>query len=320
MFASGHFRFLAVLLSLVTIFSVATVDMAEARRGGSFGSRGTRTMQTVPATNTSPNATAPVNRTMTNQQASQPRNAATPISQRPGGLFGGGLMQGLLLGGLFGLFLGQGFGGAAGMISLLFQVALIGGVLWFLFGRRRRMAAPAGAAGGPAAGNGLGGLGGNPFARNDGQPSANPFQRACGGAPTQGNSYEVTSTDLDVFEGRLAAVQDAFSREDYGALRAITTPEMMGYLSQELGQNASQGVRNEVYDVKMLGGSVAEAWREGDDTYVTVAMKYESRDVTRERASGRIVSGDESLSETTEIWTFMREGSGEWKLSAIQDA
>ena len=319
MFASGRFRFLAVLLSLVTVFSVATVDMAEARRGGSFGSRGTRTMQTVPSTNTSPNATAPVNRTMTNQQATQQRNAATPISQRPGGLFGGGLLQGLFLGGLFGLFLGHGFGGFGGMLSLLFQFALIGGLLWFFFGRRRQSATAGGPAAGPAGGLGNG-LGGNPFARADSQPSANPFQRSGGGAATQGNSYEVTSADLDVFETRLADVQAAFSREDYGALRAITTPEMMGYLSEELGQNASQGVRNEVYDVKMLGGSVAEAWREGDQTYVTVAMKYESRDVTRERATGNIVSGDESLTETTEIWTFVRDGQGEWKLSAIQDA
>lgn len=316
MFASGKFRFLAVLLSLVTVFSVATVDMAEARRGGSFGSRGTRTFQTVPSTNTAPNATAPVNRTMTNQQATQPRNAATPISQRPGGLFGGGLLQGLFLGGLFGLFLGHGFGGFGGLLSLLFQIALIGGVLWFLFGRRRM--APAGAgAGGPASGPGLGG---NPFARNDGQTSANPFQRAGGSAASQGNSYEVTSADLDIFEDRLKQVQDAFSREDYGALRAVTTPEMMGYLSEELGQNASQGLRNEVFDVKMLSGSVAEAWREGSQTYVTVAMKYESRDVTRERATGRIVSGDEGLTETTEIWTFVRDNGGEWKLSAIQEA
>ncbi|RYE80907.1 MAG: hypothetical protein EOP19_18530 [Hyphomicrobiales bacterium] len=304
---------------MLTVFSVATIDTAEARRGGSFGSRGTRTMQTVPSTNTSPNATAPVNRTMTNQQSTQQRNSATPIAQRPGGLFGGGLLQGLFLGGLFGLFLGHGFGGMGGMLSLLFQFALIGGLLWFIFGRRR-MAAAGGPASGPNPANGNG-LGGNPFARNDGQPAANPFSgRGTGGRAAAQASYEVSNTDLDLFEGRLAELQDAFSREDYGALRAITTPEMMGYLSEELGSNASQGVRNEVYDVKMLGGSVAEAWREGDTDYATVAMKYESRDVTRERATGKIVAGDEGLTETTEIWTFVRERGGDWKLSAIQDA
>lgn len=319
MFVSGKIRFLAVFLSLLTVFSVAAIDTAEARRGGSFGSRGTKTFQTVPPTNTSPSVTAPVNRTMTNQQATQPRNATTPIAQRPGGLFGGGLLQGLFLGGLFGLFLGHGFGGVGGMLSLLFQFALIGGLLWFLFGRRRM--APAGAtAGGPASGPMTGGpnLSSNPFARTD-APRTGP-QSGRGGSVGSAPSYEVTNADLDVFETRLGELQDAFSREDYGALRAITTPEMMGYLSEELGSNASQGVRNEVFDVKMLGGSVAEAWREGDRTFATVAMRYESRDVTRERASGKIVSGDESLSETTEIWTFVRDHNGDWKLSAIQDA
>ncbi|HEY9013341.1 MAG TPA: TIM44-like domain-containing protein [Devosia sp.] len=306
MFASGTFRFWAVLLSLVTVFSVATVDMAEARRGGSFGSRGTRTFQTVPSTNTSPTTTAPINRTMTNQQATQPRNTTTPISQRPGGLFGGGLLQGLFLGGLFGLFLGHGFGGFGGVFSLLFQILLIGGLLWFLFGRRRIATA-----GGPQ-------MGPNPFEGHDPQRRANPF--GGGGAAPPSGRLEVSNRDLDVFEERLTQLQDAFSREDYGALRAITTPEMMGYLSEELGENASRGLRNEVFDVKMLGGSVAEAWREGDRDYVTVAMRYESRDVTRERATGRIVSGDEALTETTEVWTFVRERGGDWKLSAIQEA
>lgn len=311
MFVSGKIRFLAIFLSLLTVFSVATIDTAEARRGGSFGSRGTRTFQTVPSTNTSPSVTAPVNRTMTNQQSTQQRNATTPISQRPGGLFGGGLLQGLFLGGLFGMFLGHGFGGVGGMLSLLFQVALIGGLLWFFFGRRR-MTAPAGAtAGGPSPGGS--GLGGNPFGGND-RPQANPFS-----GRAQSSDFQVGNRDLDIFEGRLAEVQDAYSREDYAALRAITTPEMMGYLSEELGSNASRGVRNEVFDVKMLGGSVAEAWREGDREYATVAMKYESRDVTRDKATGEIVSGDESLTETTEVWTFVRERGGDWKLSAIQE-
>jgi predicted lipid-binding transport protein (Tim44 family) len=316
MFVSGKIRFLAVFLSLLTVFSVATIDTAEARRGGSFGSRGTKTFQTVPPTNTSPSVTAPVNRTMTNQQATQPRNATTPIAQRPGGLFGGGLLQGLFLGGLFGMFLGHGFGGVGGMLSLLFQLALIGGLVWFFFGRRR-MAPASATAGGPTGGPTPGGMNGTPFARTD-APRISP-QSGRGGSVGSQAGYEVTNSDLDVFESRLGELQDAFSREDYGALRAITTPEMMGYLSEELGSNASQGLRNEVFDVKMLGGSVAEAWREGDRTFVTVAMRYESRDITRERSSGRIVSGDDSLSETTEIWTFVRERGGDWKLSAIQD-
>jgi predicted lipid-binding transport protein (Tim44 family) len=95
----------------------------------------------------------------------------------------------------------------------------------------------------------------------------------------------------------------------------------MSYLSEELGQNASRGLRNEVSDVRLLQGDVSESWREGSKDYATAAMRYSSIDVTRERAGGGVVSGDpEQASETTELWTFVRERGGDWKLSAIQDA
>ena len=136
MFASGKIRFFAVFLSLLTAFSLVTVDTAEARRGGSFGSRGLRTFQSVPATKTSPNVTAPVNNTMT-APSSASRVGAPAATTASRGLFNGGLMQGLFLGGLFGLFLGHGFGGIGGMFSLLFQLLLIGGLVWLFFGRRR---------------------------------------------------------------------------------------------------------------------------------------------------------------------------------------
>jgi len=302
MFASGTIRFVAVLLSLVTAFALVTVDTAEARRGGSFGSRGVKTFQSVPATKTSPNVTAPVNNTMTAPTSASRVGAPAATASR--GLFGGGLMQGLFFGGLFGLFLGTGFGGMGGLLSLLFQVLLIGGLVWLLFGRRRLATA-----GGPA-------TGGAPFGASSTPFSGSPKRQAS--AATR--PLEVTTPDLDLFEARLYALQDAYSREDYAALRAITTPEMMGYLSEELGATASRGERNEVFDVKMLGGSVAEAWREEGRDYASVALRYESRDLTRERATGRIVSGSEEISETTEIWTFVRERGGEWKLSAIQEA
>lgn len=311
MFVSGKIRFIAVFLSLLTAFSVFTIDTAEARRGGSLGSRGVKTFQSVPATKTSPNVTAPINNTMT-APTSASRVGAPAASTASRGLFGGGLMQGLFLGGLFGLFLGYGFGGIGGMFSLLFQLLLIGGLVWLFFGRRRMAVA-----GGP---NSDRPSTGGPTPRGPSMGS-NPFS---GAARAQGTDatrdLEVGNADLDVFETRLGEIQDAYSREDYGALRAITTPEMMGYLSEELGENASKGLRNEVFDVKMLGGSVAEAWREGDRDYATVALRYESRDVTRERATGQIVSGSETISETTEIWTFVRQRGGDWKLSAIQEA
>ena len=65
-------------------------------------------------------------------------------------------------------------------------------------------------------------------------------------------------------------------------------------------------------------GEIAETWREGPSDYATVALHYESRDVMRERATGKIVSGEERLVERREVWTFVRHNRSDWLLSAIQ--
>ena len=162
--------------------------------------------------------------------------------------------------------------------------------------------------------------------RNDWQPGGGSAQTRNANRSTTSqragsrDEIGISNEDLDQFEGRLAQLQDAYSREDYEALRKSTTPEMMGYLSQELGENASKGVRNEVFDVALLSGDISEAWREGNDQYATVAMRYESRDVTRERATGRIVDGEDALTTTVELWTFVKRGNGAWLVSAIQEA
>jgi predicted lipid-binding transport protein (Tim44 family) len=143
-----------------------------------------------------------------------------------------------------------------------------------------------------------------------------------GGSPATG-SEEITlaQTDLDAFQQLLTDVQEAFGREDHAALRRATTLEMVSYLSEELADNAQKGLRNEVSDITLLQADIAESWREDDRDYATAALRYEARDVTRERASGKVVEGDDDHpTETTELWTFMRENGSSWKLSAIQQA
>jgi len=133
---------------------------------------------------------------------------------------------------------------------------------------------------------------------------------------------EITITDSDkaTFERLLNDVQDAFGHEDYGRLRELTTPEIMSYLSEELSQNATSGRRNEVSATRRIDAEVSEAWQEDNVEYATIAMRYESIDVMRDRTSGAIVSGDpHTPSETRELWTFVRLISGVWKLSAIQE-
>lgn len=317
MFASKGFRLTALFATLLMAFSLVAVDTAEARRGGSFGSRGARTEFSVPSTPVSPKTTTPLQRTMTNSTTNTTRNANGAAMARPSlfGGFGGALLGGLLFSGLFGMLFGFGFGGFGGMLALLVQLAVIGLIVWF-FTRRRQQPAMAGANSyryeAPNQPNY--GMGGG-SARPNGQPRSAASARA-----GRRDELGISDADLSVFQQRLTALQDAYSREDYAALRRISTPEVMGYLAEELGENASKGVRNEVFDVNLLEGDVAEAWREGDAQYATVAMRYESRDVTRSRSTGEIVGGEDRVTQTTEVWTFVRRNGGDWLIAAIQEA
>jgi len=317
MLASKGFRLTALLATLVMAFSLVAVDTAEARRGGSFGSRGARTTFSVPATPVSPKATPGVQRSMTDSNATRSTApGTTAAAARPSlfGGFGGALLGGLLFSGLFGMLFGFGFGGFGGMLALLVQVALVGLIVWFF--TRRRQPAMAGAGGYNYQAHDQGRYGSG---AGGGRPEATVRSAASTRAGRR-DEIGISDADLGVFQQRLTALQDAFSREDYAALRRISTPEVMGFLAEELGENASKGVRNEVFDVNLLEGDVAEAWREGDAQYATVAMRYESRDITRNRSTGEIVAGEDRVTETAEVWTFVRRNGGDWLIAAIQEA
>ena len=96
------------------------------------------------------------------------------------------------------------------------------------------------------------------------------------------------------------------------------TPEMLSYFAEELSTNKARGVINKISDVKLLQGDLAEAWREGDDEYATVAMRYSQVDKLIDRASGTVVQGGDTPDEGVEYWTFRRDRSGDWMVSAIQ--
>lgn len=326
-FASRLAR-LAALVALGLTTTLATIDTADARRAGSggfssFGSRGSKTFNAPAPTNTAPGTAAPIERSMTPKPTQSPatQNAAAQQQRNTGGLFGGfgrSMLGGLLVGGLIGMLLGHGFGGMAGMLGMLLQVALIGGLIMLAlrFFASRNQPSPA-AAGGPALRQSAG------FGRPE-TPSASgsgfrmPNLGGAAAAPVA-KPLDIDGPDFDRFEELLTEVQEAYGREDYAALRRIATPEAMSYLAEEMGENATNGVRNSVKDVKLLQGDLSEAWSEDGTDYATVAMRYQSVDVMLDRATGAVVSGDpDQLSESTELWTFARKRGGEWLLSAIQ--
>src|ERR1044072_5070751 len=143
-----------------------------------------------------------------------------------------------------------------------------------------------------------------------------PSSVAAGGASALANAsgqLAITGDDYQAFEALLTAVQSAYSKGGLDRMRALATPEMLGYFSEELSGNASRGVENKVEAVKLEQGDLSEAWSEAGLDYATVAMRFSMIDVTRTIADGKVVAGNEHVrTEATEVWTFLRGRGGKW--------
>jgi len=319
--ARGIVRAMAIVLSVAVPLAI-TISAADARvgGGGSSGSRGSKTYSAPPSTTTAPGAAQPMNRTFT--QPGTPGVGAPAAGaaakggffNRPGMMGGmlGGLAMGFLGAGLFGLLSGSGLfsglGGLSSIIGLLLQIGLIIIVvrLAMSWWQRRHTQASAYATGPAPAAEGPGaqtsfrsGLGG--FGLGSSQPP-----------------LEIQPADYEAFERLLGEVQAAWSNEDVAKLHTLATPEMVSYFSKDLEENKARNDVNKVTDVKLLQGDLAEAWREGETDFASVAMRFSLVDKTMERTTGRLVSGSETPIEATEVWTFARRRGADWELSAIQ--
>jgi predicted lipid-binding transport protein (Tim44 family) len=300
------------LLAAVAALSLALAPgLADARAGGggSFGSRGSMTWSAPPSTGTAPYSAQPMQRSMTPNSPSPGFASPTPGFGSGFGRSSGfmsGLMGGLIGAGIGGLLFGHGFFGGGlgfgGFLGFLLQIFLLVLLVRFLI-RRFRGPSPA-FAGGPGI-----------FSRG-GAPGPAPIGGA--GGPAGPPPIQIGPQDYQEFERLLQNIQAVWSRQDLNALRSLATPEMLSYFAEQLAAQTSQGVRNEVTDVHLLQGDLAQAWREGNSEYATVAMRFSMIDITRD-GSGRIVDGSPAEHVTaTELWTFIRSPGGRWILSAIQ--
>ncbi len=297
------------ILVVAAASSGLMADLADARVGGgrSFGSRGIKTFRPPPTTTTAPKPAAPIERSMTQPGKS---TAAAPTAAQPS-RFG---WRSLLLGGLIGAGFASlfGMGALAHVLGFLLQAALIAGVVYLavLFFRSRSSQPSLATASAASA-------------------SARPRQVADyrnGASPGNGaaSGLAIGQDDYEAFERLLGEIQAGYGRGNLETLGQRATPEMLSYFAEELDADAKRGVRNEVSEAKLLQGDLAEAWRETDGEYATVAMRYSLVDATVDTASGRVVAGSRTApQEVTEVWTFRRPRDGtarQWELSAIQQS
>ena len=301
--------FFSANLALAPAIAEARAGSSYGGRSSSMGSRGLRTYEN--------NGAQPLNRSATPLPETPRQPGFAPAS--PSSAYGGGsfFQRHPFLTGLAGGFIGSWLFGHSGyaadgdsgstgsFFGMLLQLLIIGLVIWLAVRLFRGWAFAGGARGG----------GGWP-PRSAG--AAAPLRRE------RGRDVNVTDDDLGALQAIHTAVQEAWSEGEMGRLRGLMTPEMLGYFSEELTRNVSQGVRNIVTGVQLLKGDVSEAWEEGDLQYATAYLRWRANDYVAR--SGRtpgdpdwLVSGDpRSPVEAEEMWTFVRRRGGNWLLSAIQ--
>ena len=307
-----------ILLALFFSANLALAPaIAEARAGSSYGgspgmgSRGSRTYEN--------NNAQPLSRSVTPLPETARQPGLAPAMPSPA--YGGGsfFQRHPFLTGLAGGFIGSwlfghsgyaadaGGGSSGSMIGMLLQLLIIGLLIYFAVRLFRGRASSTGWRGG-----------------GSGWPPRSAGAAAAPARRDRGRDINLSDADLNAFQATHAAIQEAWSEGDLARLRHPMTPEMLGYFSEELTRNTSQGVRNIVSDVQLLKGELTESWEEGDLQYASAHLRWRAVDyITRlGRSPGDpdyIVSGDpHTPAEAEEMWTFVRRRGGDWLLSAIQ--
>jgi len=231
-----------------------------------------------------------------------------------GGMIGGMLFRSLGFGSP-----GDGMGGGIG----LFEIILIGGILYFLyrFIKRRREEATAGAyyqgqsAGSASPSPGFGQPAGIAAAEGDeiGKGISHVRQMDAGF-----DEKIFTDACMDVF----FQIQGAWANRDMSSAKNVLTDEMSGILSEDARKLKEEKKINRLDNIAVRTVDITEVWQEAGQDYITVRFVANLLDYTIDESTKQVLSGSRTEPvKFEEYWTFTRPvGKNAWKLSAIQQA
>jgi predicted lipid-binding transport protein (Tim44 family) len=322
MFSSRCIKYGLMFFSLFFFLTYVLELDAYARAGGgrSSGSRGSRSYSSPSSPSTTPASPS-------RQVGPAP---SAPIMSPQGGGFMRSLAGGLV-GGMIGgmLFRSLGFGGGGGEGGMggsgigLFEIALIGlllyGIWWYIKKRRREAEAPAGTA----------------YYRDASAGSQGPAYVPSYGQQAQGSDIDtglghIRQMDPAFDEQRFKdqcmdnffTVQGAWANRDLSTIRNLLTDEMYRILQGDADELKKNKRINRLDNIAVRSVEPSEVWQEAGNDFITVRFHANLLDYTVDETTGEVVSGSKiDPVKFEEFWTFTRPaGNNPWQLSAINQA
>jgi predicted lipid-binding transport protein (Tim44 family) len=312
-----------VILSLTTLLVYVLEIDAFARAGGgrSSGSMGSRSYSAPRPAPTAPARSAPAPA----PGMSQPQPQSGGFMRGLAGGIAGGLLGGMLGGMLFrgtGMAGGSGLGGGIGLFEIILIGAILYGIWWFIKKRRREAEATAGPA----------------YYREASQPQQPFSYEPAPATPAydvpqpQANNQEaglshIRQMDPSFDERRFKdqsmdhffTVQGAWANRELSPIRASLTDEMFGILQGDAEELKRKKQINRLENIAVRTVEITDAWQEAGKDFITVRFCANLLDYTVDEASGQVVAGSKTEPvKFEEYWTFTRPvGNYPWQLSAI---
>jgi predicted lipid-binding transport protein (Tim44 family) len=305
---------------------------ARAGRGGSMGSRGSRSMS-APKPYTAPRPATPTptpTRPIPGPGATTPQPAPSSggfLRSFGGGLLGG-LAGGLLFRSLFGGSAAQGGAGATGGGIGLLDILLLAGIAYLIYWyiKKKRQEADASAGYYQSRGN----------VELPPQPQYPPaYDLPPAAAPAGDQDLERGLANIRQFdpafdEGKFQdlcmdtffKIQGAWANRDMTPVRSLLSDEMFQILQGDAEALKAQKKINRLENIAVRSVDITEAWQESGADFITARVYANLLDYNVDEITGQVVEGSKTEPvKFEEYWTLTRPvGDHPWQLSAINQA
>jgi len=314
--------FSALALFFTFLFvSAVWVEYSEARsRGG-----GRSFSRSKPSYSRTPSRTPP--RTNVNT----PQRSSSFMRGLGGGLLGGAIGSMLFSG--VGHSAGMGGGGVGGSGIGLFEILIIGGLIYFLyrkFSKKSRSNSNKSSLSSPGAGYASGG-----GYEDVPAPPSRPPDMASGNIPDMA-SGDPAVEELDTVrhydpgfdpenfkefaQDVFFKVQAAWTRRDISVMKQYLGSQLLDEYEQHFADLKAKGQENRLENIAVRKVDIVDMGEMGGEPFVIIQFQANLLDYTVEESTGKVIEGDSSEPvKFLERWAFSKSGSSDWKLEGIQE-